>query len=189
MDQLRAVGDPHLREALLLARGRDQPVTADELAAALGIHRNVARSRLERLVAAGLLASRYERRSGRAGPGAGRPAKTYAVEPALTSIEFPDRGYEELIGLLIEAVPPRVRTSRLFDAGAAFGRRLGRSGGVRAAKRPQTALEHVCRGLRRLGYQASVVSAEVDDVGSETSGCDLDHGDCRIRLVMPRRGF
>ena len=61
MDYLAAVGDPELREALLYARGQARPVTADELASAKGVHRNVARSRLERLVSAGLLASGYER--------------------------------------------------------------------------------------------------------------------------------
>ncbi len=63
MDHLAAVGDPELREALLFARSHARPVTADELARAKGLHRNVARSRLERLVEAGLLAIGYERRT------------------------------------------------------------------------------------------------------------------------------
>ena len=72
MDTLEAAGDPELRAALLFARGQERPVTADDLAAAHDVHRNVARSRLERLVEAGLLAPGYERRSGRTGPGAGQ---------------------------------------------------------------------------------------------------------------------
>src|SRR5205085_3331160 len=55
MDPLEAAGDPELREALLCARGQARPVTADELAAAREVHRNVARARLERLAEAGLL--------------------------------------------------------------------------------------------------------------------------------------
>ena len=74
MDQLNAVGDPALRSALLFARSRRDPITVDDLAAAQDVHRNVARSRLDRLADAGLLTVGSARRSGRTGPGAGRPA-------------------------------------------------------------------------------------------------------------------
>src|SRR3954447_20408133 len=81
MDELQAVGVPELRGALRLVRGRRRPVSADELAAAQSVHRNVARRRLDRLFDAGLLVRRQERRSGRTGPGAGRPAHVYAPAP------------------------------------------------------------------------------------------------------------
>lgn len=55
MDELEAVGDPDVRAAYLFARRSERSVTADELAASAGIHRNVARARLERPAAAGLL--------------------------------------------------------------------------------------------------------------------------------------
>src|SRR6478672_8996419 len=86
MDSLEAVGDPELRAALRFVRSRRSPVTADELAAAESVHRNVARGRLERLAEAGLLVSRFERRSGRTGPGAGRPAKVYSPAPEIDEI-------------------------------------------------------------------------------------------------------
>jgi predicted ArsR family transcriptional regulator len=107
MDHLAAVGDPELREALLFARSHARPVTADELAQDRGLHRNVARSRLERLVDAGLLAVSYERRTGRSGPGAGRPAKTYSVVPQLESIEFPADQSGPLTALLVDALVVR----------------------------------------------------------------------------------
>src|SRR5205807_2361196 len=56
MDGLEAVGDPGLRSALAFVRGAEHAVTADELAEHGGIHRNVARARLERLAGAGLRA-------------------------------------------------------------------------------------------------------------------------------------
>src|SRR5205823_10249443 len=105
MHRLDSLGDRALRETLLFARAQPLPVTADEVAAAQRIHRNVARGRLERLSEAGLLIASFERRTGRTGPGAGRPAKTYRVAPELTAIEFPTRRYEQLIGLLIAALP------------------------------------------------------------------------------------
>jgi predicted ArsR family transcriptional regulator len=143
MDRLSAVGDPGLRSALSFVRGSEGAVTADELAEHAVIHRNVARGRLERLAAAGLLEAEFAR--GRGGPGAGRPAKTYRAAPELAAIEFPAHHYEDLVGLLAEG-----RTD-LHDVGAAFGRRLANAAGLRRGR----SLDDVCAGLRRLGFQAT----------------------------------
>ncbi|MFL5927886.1 MAG: helix-turn-helix transcriptional regulator [Gaiellaceae bacterium] len=157
MDALEAVGDPELRAALVWVRAQAQPVTADELAEADGVHRNVARSRLERLVAAGLLAAHYERRTGRTGPGAGRPAKIYSVAPQLENIEFPTRQYESLFGLLLAELPRAGRPERLRAIGVEFGGRLAQAAGLRPAKRARTGLERMCAAVRRLGYQATLL--------------------------------
>src|SRR3954447_16000198 len=77
MDELEAVGDPELRTTLLFARGQARPVTADDVAAAHDVHRNVARARLERLVDARLPAP------GLAGPAGGRG-------PARAGLRAPD---------------------------------------------------------------------------------------------------
>src|SRR5881628_528252 len=134
MHRLDSIGDRELRETLVFARAQPQPVTADDLAAAKRIHRNVARGRLERLTETGLLIASFERRTGRTGPGAGRPAKTYRVAPELTAIEFPKRHYEQLIGLVVDALPERARRDRLHDAGIVFGRELARDARLRSAK-------------------------------------------------------
>jgi predicted ArsR family transcriptional regulator len=169
MDELEAIGDPELRDALLVARGEARPVTADDLAAAQGVHRNVARSRLERLVEAGLLAPAYERRSGRTGPGAGRPAKTYKVVPELNAIQFPERRYESLLALLVDAVPRK----KLHAVGVAFGQDLARRAGLKAIKTPQRAFENVCDAVRSLGYQASLESADETCAVIATPTCPL----------------
>jgi predicted ArsR family transcriptional regulator len=148
MDRLAAVGDPGLRSALAFVRGAEKAVTADELAEHDGVHRNVARSRLERLAGAGLLEASFSR--GRGGPGAGRPAKTYRAAPEMATIEFPAHRYEDLVGLLAEG-----RTD-LHEVGAAFGRRLAQAAGLREGRD----LDEVCAGLRGLGFQA----AREDDV-------------------------
>jgi predicted ArsR family transcriptional regulator len=169
MDELEAVGDPELRVALLFARRSPAPVTADELAAEEGIHRSVARSRFERLVEAGLLAPAYERRTGRTGPGAGRPAKTYAVLPSLDEIEFPSRRYSALLGLLIEGVPAQ----RLHDVGVAFGERLARSAGLKPSKVPARAFEQMCAAVRSLGFQATVEAVDAHGALIATPTCPL----------------
>ena len=168
-DRLEAVGDPGLRAALLFARAEERPVTADELAEHDRIHRTVARSRLERLQAAGLVEAAFERRSGRTGPGAGRPAKTYRVAPELSGIEFPPRHYEELVGLLAERVPAR----GLRDVGVAFGHALARSAGVRPVRSRRRALERVCDAVRSLGYQASLETIDGRRAVLATPTCPL----------------
>jgi predicted ArsR family transcriptional regulator len=169
MDELEAIGDPDLRDALLFARGHARPVTADELAADQEVHRNVARSRLERLVEAGLLAPAYERRTGRTGPGAGRPAKTYAVVPELSAIQFPDRRYESLFALLVDGVAPKT----LHAVGASFGNELADAAGLKPVKTPALAFENVCQAVRSLGFQATLESADEHEAVIATPTCPL----------------
>jgi predicted ArsR family transcriptional regulator len=173
MDELEAVGDPELRDALVFARGQARPVTADELAEAQAVHRNVARSRLERLVEAGLLEPGFERRTGRSGPGAGRPAKTYAVAPELNAIEFPARRYETLLGMLLDALPKRGREQRLREVGVEFSGRLARDSRLRPEKTLRAGVEAMCAAMRRLGYQASVVEVTERAAVIATPTCPL----------------
>jgi predicted ArsR family transcriptional regulator len=173
VNRLDAVGDRELRQALLFARGSAEAVTADDLATAQHIHRNVARSRLERLTAAGLLEPRFERRSGRTGPGAGRPAKAYAVTPELTAIEFPQRHYEQLTGLLVDSLPADRRDEALREVGVSFGRELAAAGALRRARTLPKATRNICAALGRLGYQASVDEADDAEASIRTPTCPL----------------
>jgi predicted ArsR family transcriptional regulator len=173
MHRLDSVGDRELRETLLFARAQPLPVTADDVAAAQRIHRNVARGRLERLAEAGLLIPSFERRTGRTGPGAGRPAKTYRVAPELTAIEFPKRRYEQLIGLVVDALPERARRDGLHEVGIAFGRELAVEARLRSAKTFRTALGRVCAALGGLGYQASVAELTGERAVITTATCPL----------------
>lgn len=173
MNALDAIGDPELRQALVFARSQARAISADELAAAQGVHRNVARSRLERLVGAELLAATYERRTGRTGPGAGRPAKVYAVLPELAALEFPSRRYESLLGLLVDALPAGRRPERLRAVGVSFGEELALSAGLRPSRSVRVGFERMCEAVRSLGYQASV--EEVSERGAviATPTCPL----------------
>ena len=165
--RLDALGNIDLRTALAFVRARREPPTSDEVAAELGISRSVARWRLERLVGAGHLRPVYARRRG--GPGAGRPAKRYAVAPETEALEFPRRRYADLLRLTLDAVP----AERLDEIGEAFGRELAQEGGVRPAARTATALDRVCRALGTLGFQASVESVERDQAVLVTPTCPL----------------
>jgi predicted ArsR family transcriptional regulator len=173
LDRLAAAGDPQLRRILLYARGRRDPFTAAEAAVELDVHRNVARSRLDKLVDTGFLAVALERRGRRRGPGAGRPAKVYRVAPEVEGVEFPDRRLGELIGLLVEKVPARGRSKALREVGEDFGRELAAVAGLAPARSVGRGLERVCDALGSLGFQASLVSLHGDRAELASPTCPL----------------
>ncbi|NUT48662.1 MAG: hypothetical protein HOV94_15345 [Saccharothrix sp.] len=108
------------------------PVSRDEAAEAVGAPRTTVAFHLDRLVAEGLLEVVHERRTGRTGPGAGRPAKLYRRSAEQIAVSLPDRRYE-LAGMLpadalVEAEatgePPRaVLHRRAHELGRTLGDR------------------------------------------------------------------
>ncbi|WP_405477922.1 helix-turn-helix transcriptional regulator [Streptomyces canus] len=86
------------------------PVGRDEAAAALGLARQTAAFHLDRLADESLLDVVYERRSGRAGPGAGRPAKLYRRSTKQIAVSLPDRRYELAGRLLAQSVEESTAT-------------------------------------------------------------------------------
>jgi predicted ArsR family transcriptional regulator len=80
------------------------PVSRDEAAAAVAIPRTTAAFHLDKLTEEGLLATCYERRTGRTGPGAGRPAKLYHRSDREIEITLPERQYAIAGRLLAAAV-------------------------------------------------------------------------------------
>jgi predicted ArsR family transcriptional regulator len=173
MNPLDAVGDPALRSTLLFVRAQPAPVTAGGVASALGVPRTVARFRLERLADAGVVVAAFERRTGRSGPGAGRPAKIYVAAAETRAVEFPARRYEKLIALLAAGLPRPRRALQLAEIGAAFGAELAREAGLRPAKTLPAALASLCRGLGRLGFQAHVESVSDRSAEIVSATCPL----------------
>ena len=97
----------------------------DEVAGALGIGRTLAAYHLDRLADAGLLSVAYARRSGRGGPGAGRPAKLYERSAGEVAVSVPPRDYGLAARLLAHAAAnDRQGDTRraLRSAAAALGR-------------------------------------------------------------------
>ncbi|CCK24950.1 transcriptional regulator [Streptomyces davaonensis JCM 4913] len=83
---------------------RTSPVSRDEAAEALGLARKTAAFHLDRLAEEELLDVVYERRSGRTGPGAGRPAKLYRRSAREVAVSLPERHYELAGRLLAQAL-------------------------------------------------------------------------------------
>jgi predicted ArsR family transcriptional regulator len=189
IENLDALGDHTLRETALFVRSQELPVTADDVARAFGVSRTAARWRLERLAAGGLVTVGFERRSGRSGPGAGRPAKIYGPAAEADAIEFPPRRYEALAALLLAALPARDRPEQLARVGLEYGRQLAAAAGLTTARTRAAALRAVSEALGRLGFHAALESVSDEQavfvsatcplrplVASEPDACAIDEG-------------
>jgi len=156
LDRLAPLAEP-IRRALYLHVARShEPVGRDAAAAALGISRALAAFHLDRLVEAGLLTTEYRRLTGRAGPGAGRPAKLYRRADVQLDVTLPERREDVLANLFataLEADESRpVLDEAAADVGHEVGRRARREAGAGATV-PQR-LTAVADALGSLGYEA-----------------------------------
>lgn len=79
-------------------------VTRDEAATALDLPRTTAAFHLDRLADEGLLGVVYERRTGRSGPGAGRPSKLYRRSDRHVAVSLPEHRYDLAGRLLATAI-------------------------------------------------------------------------------------
>jgi predicted ArsR family transcriptional regulator len=144
---LGALSDSTRRAAYDYVSAQRRAVGRDEVAGSLGIGRTLAAYHLDRLAEAGLLSVAYARRSGRTGPGAGRPAKLYERSEREVSVSVPPRDYGVAAHLLAHAAAndPHGGTRRaLRDAAEALGREIAET-----APSP-TDLERL---LRERGYE------------------------------------
>jgi predicted ArsR family transcriptional regulator len=156
-DRLAVLGDPATLATLRYARVAGGPFGVDEAAAALGCHRSAARSRLDRLEAAGYLTAEYRRPPGRGGPGAGRPPKVFRVAPDVGVTEYPEHRFAELVALMLEDrhVPGDAERASLRAVGRRYAAALAGEG-LRGEEGLGAALGAVCDRLGALGYQARV---------------------------------
>ena len=157
-----ALGDPTRRRVFFAVREAERALSKDEVAEAVGIERRLAAFHLDKLVAKGFLEAEFHRRNGRAGPGAGRPAKHYRLAPSEVSVSLPERHYELLAQLLLRATrePADAATpqERLERVGYEFGRELGlaevAAGRVGPGTSGAEAVGQVVRLLSRYGFAA-----------------------------------
>lgn len=87
-------------------------VSRDEAAQALGLPRQTVAFHLDRLTEEGLLDVVYQRRTGRSGPGAGRPAKLYQRSANQITVSLPQRRYDLAGRLLAQAMEEADHTGR-----------------------------------------------------------------------------
>jgi predicted ArsR family transcriptional regulator len=105
LDRIGLLSEPVRRRLYELVARAGTPVDRDSAAAQLGIGRPLAAFHLDRLVRAGLLGVEYRRRTGRTGPGAGRPAKFYLrPREQEISVDLPSRSYDVAAEILASGV-------------------------------------------------------------------------------------
>jgi predicted ArsR family transcriptional regulator len=160
---LAVLDQPLTRRAYELVVERGE-LGRDAAAEALGVARSVAAFHLDKLVDAGLLATRYQRLSGRTGPGAGRPAKLYARSSREVALSIPPRRYDLAGAVLAEAIGrTEVQGAPLTRAVRDVAREAGRDLGARcAAAHPDDSDRNVLlRALERQGYEPRDQDGEI----------------------------
>ncbi|MFF1877833.1 helix-turn-helix transcriptional regulator [Leifsonia sp. NPDC058230] len=105
-----ALADPSRRALYIQLRNSDRPLGRDELAERTGIPRATVAFHLDRLEAVGALTTEFARRSGRSGPGAGRPAKFYSLADDEVTASIPPRRYDLVGDILATAAEESDRT-------------------------------------------------------------------------------
>ena len=155
---LAGLGDPIRRALYRHVAERGVPVSRDEAARAAGISRPLAAYHLDKLVDDGLLQPRYHRRSGRRGPGAGRPAKHYVRVDRQIELSLPARDYAglaELLAYAVEADSSGAAKAALNRAAATLGAELGAEAASWTApdSDPDQVLAAVRQALAARGYE------------------------------------
>jgi predicted ArsR family transcriptional regulator len=150
---IAALDEPTRRRLYEFAVGQPAPVSRDEAAEAVGAPRATVAFHLDKLVAEGLLEVVYERRTGRTGPGAGRPSKLYRRSSSHITVSLPERRYELAARLMADALeesgePPR-------DALRRCARKRGKEIGAAARADSYVGV------LRELGFEPRVDGGSV----------------------------
>lgn len=163
---LAALDEPARRSLYFYVAHRGQEVGRDEAARALGISHGLAGFHLDRLVEEGLLEVSFRRLSGRAGPGAGRPAKLYRRAGGQLEISLPQREYELAARLLATAIDsgaaPQTQ-SALAATARETGETIGREAKARAGARPgkKRLLASALAALAARGYEPVQEAGEI----------------------------
>jgi predicted ArsR family transcriptional regulator len=191
IEDLAVLAEPVRRRLYLHVAAQTEPVSRDEAAAALGVGRPLAAHHLDRLVEAGLLTAEYQRRTGRSGPGAGRPAKLYRSAPRELSVALPRRRYEVAADLMATALSqPSGGLETLEDVAHRYGTTLGVEARRRAGPRAGVAKRRtaVASVLRDAGYQPVVRDGEVRLLNCPFHELAQRHRDvtCTMNLAMLR---
>jgi len=124
---VEVLAEPTRRRVYDIVRGSTEPLTREQVAQAADVSSRLATFHLERLLNAGLLSVSFARPQGRAGPGAGRPAKRYAPTPHQLEVTVPPRRYNFVARLLASAIDTAPGDARAEAArrAAIEGQQLG----------------------------------------------------------------
>jgi predicted ArsR family transcriptional regulator len=165
---LALLGDDQRRRMYIYVREQARPVSREDVARALGVSRKLAAFHLDKLAEQGLLTFHYERPAGRSGPGAGRPAKRYATSDIELEVSIPERRYDLMGRLLVDAVKtessgdsPRIHA---FETARTAGFSLGERVRVERQLRPPGADRALAVAAEVLSDYGFVAHRNADEV-------------------------
>lgn len=145
-----ALGDGTRRKVYFAVVEAHGALSKDDVASALDIDRRLAGFHLDKLVEMGFLSPEFRRREG-----AGRPAKYYSPGEAEVAVQIPQRRYELLAALLLEASREGGGQDELERIGYEFGLAAGQSTSTKAPpKSARGAAEQLAGLLSQFGFQA-----------------------------------
>ena len=143
-----SLSDPTRRRLYVFVSRSNEPIGRDEAADALGIPRQTAAYHLDRLAEEGLVDVEFLRRSGRTGPGAGRPAKLYKRTDRDHEVSLPPRRYGLAARILLEVVSTgAIKRKELAAAAHRIGAEFGEVG--------------LDQALRETGYDPVMEEGEI----------------------------
>jgi predicted ArsR family transcriptional regulator len=169
---IAALSEPVRRRLYDYVAQQHDLVGRDAAAAALGIGRPLAAFHLDRLARDGLLDVEYRRRSGRSGPGAGRPAKLYRRSRDDWAVSLPPRRYGIAAELFARALESEGEPSVESMTAVAHAYGVGLARAARDASSAET------RALADPGDRGELLSV-LDDAGFEPDVDDA--GAIRLR--------
>ncbi len=132
---LNALGDETRWRIYEQIRRAGRPLSRQEVGERVGIPVRLAAFHLERLLDVGMLTAHYARPPGRSGPGAGRTAKYYAPAELELDLSIPQRRYEFLGALLVDALQAASRGEPAYEAASSIASTQGREIGEGARPR------------------------------------------------------
>lgn len=159
-----ALAEPTRRGLYDYVVRQPEPVSRDEAAAACELPRSTAAFHLDRLVEEDLLAVDYQRRTGRTGPGAGRPAKLYRRSDQHVALSLPQRRYD-LAGRLLSSALEHAEHSgdspraSLDQRAYQLGKELGET--TRGTAGEHDAQDSALRVLEEYGFEPRRQAKEV----------------------------
>ena len=148
MSAVGSLTDPTRAAIYELVVRADRPISRDDAAEAVGIARQTAAYHLDKLAEEGLVDVEFIRLTGRTGPGAGRPAKTYVRSEREYDVSIPPRRYMLAAQILLEAIRSgEVAAGPILKAARRVGNEMGAQG--------------LDQALAEMGYEPTVEHDEV----------------------------
>ncbi len=177
-----AFGDPTRRDIYLAVHQSPEGMTAAEAATEAGLHTNVARHHLDKLVSGG-----YLEVTARTTGGAGRPAKVYQSNGEGLHLEF-DIGHDDilvtLLGKALSRLGDEVATELALEVGQEFGRQMAprnQDGSDQASQKSfRAALHVVADALSSHGFAARAERVDGDSEELQIVAGQCPFGDVAI---------